>query len=68
MLSSTDGRHFTAFVGGQQKIDAAVYSIGGQLVLHATAAGDEIGIDASSLAPGCYIIKVNNQSQKFIVK
>ncbi len=68
MLSSTDGRHFTAFVGGQQKIDAAVYSIGGQLVLHAAAAGDEIGIDASSLAPGCYIIKVNNQSQKFIVK
>lgn len=68
MVTAEGGNCFNAFVGGATAIDAAIYSLSGQKVLGTRTEGDEITVDASSLAPGCYILKVNNQSQKIIVK
>lgn len=68
MVTSDGGNRFGVFVGGAKSLDAAIYTVSGQLALAACAEGDETSIDASRLAPGCYILKVNNQTRKIIVK
>lgn len=43
-----------------------IYDITGRMMKQMTAAGNNGGIDIQDLAPGIYIVKVGNQSSKFI--
>lgn len=68
MVTSEGGNRFSAFVGGAKSIDATIYTVSGQVALASRAEGDEISLDASRLAPGCYILKVNNLTRKIMVR
>lgn len=60
---------FNVFMGGAADIDAEVYSIAGQKILHSKTHGDETVIDMSSLPKGVYILTVNGiESQKIAIQ
>lgn len=69
MVTTSDNNLFNIFIGNVNEINAIIYNIAGQPVLHSTAQSDELNIDASGLTPGIYILNVNGQhSQRIIVK
>lgn len=69
MITSAGHNKFEVFVGGETKLEAKIFNLAGQSVLHQTAIGDEIAIDASFLNSGVYILSVNNRfNQRIIIK
>ena len=69
MITSAGVKQFEVFVGGVESMNVTLYNISGQPVLTQHSNGDEIVIDASSLASGVYIINVNNRhNQRVLVK
>lgn len=69
LMVSRSGDMFTVTLPGAADINAAVYSLSGSKVMAASSACDELTIDASSLAPGVYVLNVNGaHSRKITVK
>jgi subtilisin family serine protease len=68
VIVSSNDNVYTAFVAGASNVNAQIYNLSGQLVANASAAGDEVNVDASSLSKGVYVLKVNNYSQRILVK
>lgn len=68
LIRTTDNRHFNIFLGGVKALSVTLCNIAGQAVGQYVADGDEINIDASSLASGVYILQANNHTDKIIVK
>lgn len=69
LMISRQGSVYTVFVNGAGHIDARVCSISGAEVLAAAGAGDELAVDASSLAPGVYVLNINSTySRKIAIK
>lgn len=60
---------YNVFLGNAKEMNVAIYNVAGQSVLNASADGDEIYIDASSLDAGIYIMNVNgNHSKRILIK
>ncbi len=59
---------YEAFVAGMKQVNAQIYNLSGQLVASASANDDHVDIDASNLSKGVYVLKVNNYSQRILVK
>lgn len=69
IVTSADGRNYNLFLAGAGRMDVVVYNLAGQVVAHFSENADEMTFNASGLASGYYILKVNgNQSQRIIVK
>lgn len=68
LVQTSDNRHFNVFLGGAQVLNATLYNIAGQTVAQYTTIGDELDIDASTLAAGIYVLQANNHTEKIIVK
>ncbi len=66
ILTSEGNRTYRAFVGGQESMDARVFSLAGNEVMAASAAGDEITLDLSHLAAGVYILNINGRHSEKI--
>lgn len=58
-LTAIGARIWNVFLNGASKIDARIINLAGQTVLTVSAAGCEATVDASSLAPGIYVLNVN---------
>lgn len=54
-----NGNVFTVQAPAADAIHAAVYTLNGMTALAASAEGQELVLDASSLAPGIYVVKLN---------
>ncbi len=59
---------FNIFAGDANGLDVALYAMNGAKVMAATAAGDEMTLDASGVASGIYVLQVNGHTQKLVVK
>lgn len=70
LIVTTNGNGmYTLFLGGAEKIDATLYNISGQPVVHETISGDEASINASHLTAGVYVLTVNGRhNQRILVK
>lgn len=62
IVDSADGRVYDIFLGGATAIDARLYDTRGAMVTAVHADGDNAVLDASTLAPGIYILNVNDRS------
>lgn len=64
--------NYNVFLPGGDKVVASLYNLAGAQVLSATSAGDALVLDASSLAPGIYVLKALNgnaaASTKLVVR
>jgi hypothetical protein len=57
------------FLGDAEEMNVTIFNMQGQAVKAVAAAGDEVNVDASTLAAGVYVLNVNGAySQKIIVK
>jgi hypothetical protein len=52
----------------QGKTEFVLYSMSGQQVRRQSAAGHEVQIDVSGLAPGLYMLKISSNSKTAMVK
>lgn len=72
IVEELGGNVFSAFLAGCDGLNASLYSLGGQRMLTASAADDEVTVDASALAPGIYILSVEGgnarESAKILVR
>lgn len=69
MITTAGVKQFEVFLGGAESMNVTLYNISGQPVLTQSGNGDEIVVDASSLASGVYIVNVNNRhNQRVLVK
>lgn len=69
MLVNKNGeKSFEVTVAAADKVEAALYSTTGQLVATAAASGSTVTVDATAAAPGIYILRANNHSQKVIIR
>lgn len=68
MVTATGANRFNVFVGGAESVDVALTSMSGARMLTASAAGDELTVDASSLPAGIYVLTANGHSRKVTVK
>lgn len=59
---------FSVFVGDAQSLEIGLCSVNGSRVLAMKAEGDETVLDLSDITPGLYVLSVNGQSQKLVVK
>lgn len=67
LLISVSGRNqYNLFIGGANEMNAVFYNLSGQPVLTAQSEGDELNVDASSLASGIYVLSVNGYHNKRI--
>ena len=53
---------------GASSINATLYSVSGQAVINASAQGDNVVVDASSVASGVYILAVEADGAKYTTK
>ena len=67
ILTREDSDVYRAFVGGQQTMDARVFTLTGAEVFKASCAGDEITLDLSGLESGVYILNVNGRHSEKIM-
>ena len=67
ILTREDSDVYRAFVGGQQSMDARVFTLTGAEVFKASCAGDEITLDLSGLESGVYILNVNGRHSEKIM-
>lgn len=68
VVTPSGANRFNVFVGDASAVEVAIVSLSGATVLSAASAGDEIDIDASSLAPGIYLLSANGHTEKVVVK
>lgn len=60
---------YEAFVAGAKTVNAQIYNLSGQLVDSVKANADSVDIDASHLAKGIYVLRVNNNySQRIAIQ
>lgn len=62
---TSDGRLYTAIVGGASSLNATLYSIAGSAVAYVAADGDSITVDASGLPAGVYILRVSSANATY---
>ncbi len=67
LMLKGDGHVFEIFVNGASAVEARIYSVSGALAMECATEGDTLTVDTSSLAPGVYIICVNNQHKRKII-
>ena len=67
LVKSLGNKQYELFVGGAEALNATVFNLSGQPVATLNAASDILTIDASSFAPGCYVVKVNDRYTKTIL-
>ncbi|MDE6468303.1 MAG: T9SS type A sorting domain-containing protein, partial [Muribaculaceae bacterium] len=48
---------YDIFAAGASRIDATIFNLSGAAALQGAAEGDNLTLDASSLAPGIYILR-----------
>ncbi|MCX4330991.1 MAG: S8 family peptidase [Muribaculaceae bacterium] len=68
LLSPAGNNAYCIFIGTADSINASVFAADGRRVMQASAAGDELTLDLSSLPAGIYIINANGKSAKVSVK
>ncbi len=68
MVQLTGERMYNIFLGGATELETALYDLAGRAVITYTAKGDETTLDASALTASVYVLRVNNHTQKLIVK
>ncbi len=68
MVQLTGDRMYNIFLGGATSLETALYDLSGRTVIAYTAAGDETTLDASALTAGVYLLRVNNHTQKLIIR
>ncbi len=68
MVQLTGDRMYNIFLGGATSLETALYDLSGRRVIAYTAAGDETTLDASALTAGVYLLRVNNHTQKLIIR
>ncbi len=68
MVQLTGERMYNIFLGGATELETALYDLSGRSVIAYTAAGDETTLDASALTAGVYLLRVNNHTQKLIIR
>lgn len=69
MVTSAGKNVYNVFLGDAEEINVTIFNMQGQAVKAVAAAGDEVNVDASTLAAGVYVLNVNGAySQKIIVK
>ena len=68
MVTKAGDNRFNVFVGQADSVEATLTSVSGCRMLTASAPGDELVLDASSLPAGVYILSANGHSQKVTVK
>ena len=72
IVTSSDNRTFEVFVAGARRINARLFSLSGLCVAEATADGENATLDASPVAAGVYILKVdsgkNSETHKIVIR
>lgn len=69
MVTSAGKNVYNVFLGDAEEMNVTIFNMQGQAVKAVAAAGDEVNVDASTLAAGVYVLNVNGAySQKIIVK
>lgn len=72
IVTSADGRTFEIYAAGAKKLHAELFSLSGLLAAATTADGDEAVLDAASVTPGVYVLKVNtgktSKAQKIVIR
>ncbi len=67
LVKTIGDRHYNIFLGETDVMDVTFYNVAGQAVLSASAQGDEIDVDASSLPAGVYVMSVNGRHNRQIL-
>ncbi len=67
MVQQTGERMYNIFLGGASELETTLYDLSGRAVIAYTATGDETTLDASALATGVYLLRVNNHTRKLII-
>ena len=62
MIEPAGNGTYDVFVPGNQRVNAAVYSMQGIAVLTASAPDGSLTVDTSSLPAGVYVMQVSSES------
>ena len=69
MVTGAGKNVYNVFLGGAKALNVTLYNMQGQAVKNCSVNGDEVTVDASTLATGVYVMNVNGvHSQKILVK
>lgn len=68
LLTQTGGKRFNAFLAMAESLNISIFDMSGRQVFTLRCPGNEAQIDCSPLASGIYIINVNGQSEKIMIK
>ncbi len=68
MIQSAGDRLYNIFLGGASSLQTTLYDVSGRAMIAATTVGDETTLDASMLTAGVYLLRVNNHTQKLIIR
>lgn len=69
ILIKAAGNTFEAFAAGADRVDIRLFNMTGVQVAAVSAEGETATMDASAIAPGIYVLTVNNRhSQRVMVK
>lgn len=72
IVTGTDNRNFEIFVAGAKKIKAHLISLSGLCTAEVVSDGETANLDASSVVPGVYLLKIDSgktsETKKIVIR
>jgi subtilisin family serine protease len=68
IITQNGDRIYDIYVAGENNLNATLYSINGAAVVATSATRDQVTLDASSVAPGVYVLAVNGAKNRLTRK
>lgn len=68
IVNSADGRIFEIYAQGADELRAELYSVDGSLVAVSESSGDSVAVDATTVRPGVYVLKLCSSGEVLTVR